>query len=61
MTEHPAMREHTVTIERVLDAPRELVWRVWTDPDEVARWWGPEGFTTPRETRTTSGPGASVA
>jgi uncharacterized protein YndB with AHSA1/START domain len=43
------MREHTIVIERELDAPRELVWQVWTDPDEVAKWWGPEHFTTPRE------------
>ena len=43
------MSEHTIVIERELDAPRELVWQVWTDPDEVAKWWGPEHFTTPRE------------
>jgi uncharacterized protein YndB with AHSA1/START domain len=43
------MAERTIVIERELEAPRELVWRVWTDPDEVARWWGPEHFTTPRE------------
>ena len=49
MTETPAVREHTIVIERVLEASRELVWSVWTDPDEVTRWWGPEHFTTPRE------------
>jgi uncharacterized protein YndB with AHSA1/START domain len=49
MSDGPAMSEHTVVIERELDAPRELVWKAWTDPDEVARWWGPEHFTTPRE------------
>jgi len=43
------MSEHTIVIERELDAPRELVWQVWTDPDEVTKWWGPEHFTTPRE------------
>jgi uncharacterized protein YndB with AHSA1/START domain len=31
---------------RVFDAPRELVWKVWTDPEHVVRWWGPDGFTT---------------
>jgi uncharacterized protein YndB with AHSA1/START domain len=36
-----------LTITRVFDAPRELVWRAWTDPAHVARWWGPEGFTNP--------------
>jgi uncharacterized protein YndB with AHSA1/START domain len=39
----------TIVIERELDAPREFVWKVWTDPDQVTRWWGPEHFTTPRE------------
>ena len=50
MTDKVAMTAHTITIERELDAPRELVWRAWTDPDELAKWWGPEHFTTPRET-----------
>jgi len=49
MTEQFVMSERTIAIERVLDAPRELVWKVWTDPDEVTKWWGPEHFTTPRE------------
>lgn len=31
---------------RVFDAPRELVWKAWTDPDRLARWWGPNGFST---------------
>jgi hypothetical protein len=31
---------------RVFDAPRKLVWKVWTDPDHVGKWWGPNGFTT---------------
>jgi uncharacterized protein YndB with AHSA1/START domain len=30
---------------RVFDAPRELVWKVWTDAQHLARWWGPTGFT----------------
>jgi uncharacterized protein YndB with AHSA1/START domain len=33
-------------IERVFDAPRELVFDAWTDPAHVAQWWGPTGFTT---------------
>ena len=41
--------DRELAITRVLDAPRELVWNVWTNPDEIAKWWGPEGFTTPRE------------
>ena len=31
---------------RVYDAPRELVFAVWTDPKHLAQWWGPDGFTT---------------
>ena len=30
---------------RVFAAPRELVWRAWTEPEHIARWWGPRGFT----------------
>ena len=36
-----------LVIERVFDAPRELVWRAWTEPEHMMRWWGPKGFTTP--------------
>lgn len=31
---------------RIFYAPRELVWKAWTDPKHVAEWWGPNGFTT---------------
>lgn len=41
--------EHQITITRVFDAPRELVFKAWTDPDHVARWFGPAGLETPRE------------
>ena len=36
-----------LTITRVFDAPRELVWKAWTEPELVKRWWGPKGFTSP--------------
>jgi uncharacterized protein YndB with AHSA1/START domain len=35
-----------VVFERVFDAPRELVWKVYTEPDRIARWWGTHGSTT---------------
>jgi len=38
---------HELVITRTFDAPRELVWRAWTDPEHFMRWWGPEGFTSP--------------
>ena len=34
-----------IVIARSYDAPRELVWKVWTDPAHIDRWWGPNGFT----------------
>jgi len=36
-----------IVLSRAVEAPRELVWRAWTDPLQLARWWGPRGFTTP--------------
>ena len=36
-----------LTITRVFDAPRERVWQAWTEPEQVMRWWGPEGYTSP--------------
>lgn len=36
-----------INITRVFDAPRELVWKAWTDPAMVKQWWGPEGFDSP--------------
>jgi len=36
-----------LVITRVFDAPRELVWKAWTEPEQVMRWWGPKMFTSP--------------
>jgi uncharacterized protein YndB with AHSA1/START domain len=36
-----------LTITRTFDAPREFVWKAWTDPKIVTKWWGPRGVTTP--------------
>ncbi|MGH6973974.1 MAG: SRPBCC domain-containing protein [Stellaceae bacterium] len=36
-----------LVITRVYDAPRELVFSLWTDPKHLAEWWGPRGFTNP--------------
>ena len=33
------------TLDRTFDAPRELVWRAWTDAESLAQWWGPKGST----------------
>ncbi len=45
----PVAADREVLITRIFDAPRELVFKAWTDPDEVAVWYGPEHFDTPRE------------
>ena len=36
----------TIVTTRVFDAPRELVFKAWTDPKHLVQWWGPNGFTT---------------
>src|SRR5579862_4148120 len=39
--------EREIVITRFFDAPPEVVFEAWTDPEQLARWWGPEGFTNP--------------
>lgn len=36
----------TLTIKRVLNAPIQLVWDAWTQPEHIAHWWGPGGMKT---------------
>lgn len=36
-----------VTVTRLFDAPRDLVFRTWTEPAHLARWWGPRNYTNP--------------
>jgi len=37
--------DRELIITRKLDAPVELVWEVWTNPEHIVNWWGPNGFT----------------
>ena len=39
-------KDRELVFTRVFDAPRELVWKAWTEPQHVSQWWGPRGFTT---------------
>lgn len=39
--------EKNIVIERIFDAPRALVWKYWTEPELIQKWWGPESFTAP--------------
>ena len=41
----PADADREFVVTRVFDAPRDLVWAAWTDPAQVVKWWGPQGFT----------------
>ena len=38
--------ERTITLTRIYDAPRELVWRAWTEAEHLARWFGPKYFSS---------------
>lgn len=44
---NPATTTKDLVITRIFDAPRALVWKAWTDPQHLMRWWGPETFTSP--------------
>jgi uncharacterized protein YndB with AHSA1/START domain len=39
--------DNTITLKRTFNAPRELVFKAWTDPSLLSKWWGPAYFTTP--------------
>lgn len=47
-----AITAQRITVTRVLDAPREVVWKAWTEPDQLAAWWGPPGWSNLLETIT---------
>ena len=47
MTKSAVNETERMVVTRVFDAPRELVWKAWTDPQYVMQWWGPKGFTAP--------------
>jgi uncharacterized protein YndB with AHSA1/START domain len=38
---------HEISITRIIDAPRDLVFKAWTEAEQLAKWFGPEGFTVP--------------
>ena len=41
------MAERRLVLERLIDAPQELVFRAWTDPEQMRQWWGPRGWSIP--------------
>ena len=46
MNEVNEIEKRTLTIKRTLNAPRKLVWEAWTQPEQIALWWGPKGMDT---------------
>jgi uncharacterized protein YndB with AHSA1/START domain len=46
-TQSKPFAERELTITRVFDAPRAMVFEAWTDAKHLAQWWGPKGFTNP--------------
>jgi uncharacterized protein YndB with AHSA1/START domain len=49
MSDPVASADQQVLITHIFEAPREQVFRAWTDPDELAVWYGPDHYDTPRE------------
>jgi uncharacterized protein YndB with AHSA1/START domain len=47
MAERETNLLENLVITRIFDAPRELVWKAWTDPELVMQWWGLLGWTSP--------------
>jgi len=45
MENQSSTKDRELRISRLLDAPVDLVWEVWTNPEHIANWWGPNGFT----------------
>jgi uncharacterized protein YndB with AHSA1/START domain len=40
-------KETDLTLERTLNAPRDLVWKAWTNPEHMKKWWAPKPYETP--------------
>ncbi len=48
MSENTAVvQKEDLVIKRIINAPVELVWKAWTDPEYVKRWWGPKDYVSP--------------
>lgn len=45
MAANTSTKDREIVITRLVNAPRELVWQVCTEPEHIVHWWGPNGFT----------------
>jgi len=41
------VKKEDLVVTRIIDAPLELVWQAWTEPEHVMKWWGPKDYTSP--------------
>ena len=41
------VKKHDLVVNRIIDAPLALVWKAWTEPEHVKRWWGPKDYSSP--------------
>jgi len=41
------VHKRDLVVTRIIDASLEMVWRAWTEPEQMSRWWGPEFYTSP--------------
>lgn len=46
-TNQTEVKSGELVITRIFNAPRERVWKAWTEPEQVMKWWGPKTFTCP--------------
>ncbi len=42
-----SVRREDLVVKRIIDAPIEMVWTAWTEPEHVMRWWGPKYYISP--------------
>ena len=47
MAANKQQQTHQIVVKRIIDAPPALVWKAWTEPKLVMRWWGPKDYTSP--------------
>jgi len=59
LTLEPRQQKKELTLSRVYNAPREKVFRAWSDSNQFAKWWGPNDFTNP-VTELNVRPGGSI-
>ncbi len=46
-TETPIPKKQDIVVTRIINSPVERVWKAWTDPERVQRWWCPKDYTSP--------------